>query len=293
MTNEETKEAVVEETEVKTEELKSVEATGENTEQDTTGDEDELSPWYYFFSQGCGWCKKSTPVVEELNKEGKLPEILLLDTAEPDNAKLRDELFAEYKVQCGTPFFINADTGENICGFREKDVLTKWLNGEHIPAPPRVKGRMPKPPLHGASEKEETTWTGEYNKWLQENDHMGEDFKSKQRTAKEILEAPRPKTDPPVVPNLSLPATTEESIDAWAKEVEKWQKENDHLPNLQNPDNMVQQLKARWNQMQGKPPAVGGRPNTAASDAKLNTLEAKISALEVKLDKVMNHFGVK
>ena len=75
MTNEETKEAVVEETEVKTEEPKSVEATGENNEQDTTGDEDELSPWYYFFSQGCGWCKKSTPVVEELNKEGKLPEL--------------------------------------------------------------------------------------------------------------------------------------------------------------------------------------------------------------------------
>ena len=38
MTNEETKEAVVEETEVKTEEPKSVEATGENNEQDTTGD---------------------------------------------------------------------------------------------------------------------------------------------------------------------------------------------------------------------------------------------------------------
>ena len=88
-------------------------------------------------------------------------------------------------------FQSNADTGENICGFREKDVLTKWLNGEHIPAPPRVKGRMPKPPLQGASEKEETTWTGEYNKWLQENDHMGEDFKSKQRKLEQYRTRPQ------------------------------------------------------------------------------------------------------
>ena len=32
--------------------------------------EEELSPWYYFFSQGCGWCKKASPVVEELIEEG-------------------------------------------------------------------------------------------------------------------------------------------------------------------------------------------------------------------------------
>ena len=40
-------------------------------------DEEEDSPWYYFYSQGCGWCKKSEPVVDELNKEGY--DILKLD----------------------------------------------------------------------------------------------------------------------------------------------------------------------------------------------------------------------
>ena len=28
------------------------------------------STLYYFYSQGCGWCKKSEPHVDELNKKG-------------------------------------------------------------------------------------------------------------------------------------------------------------------------------------------------------------------------------
>ena len=31
-------------------------------------DEEADSPWYYFYSQGCGWCKKSEPIVDELNE---------------------------------------------------------------------------------------------------------------------------------------------------------------------------------------------------------------------------------
>ena len=45
--------------------------------------------------------------------------------AEPDNQKLNKELQEEYGIQCGTPWFINADTGETICGFREKNELQK------------------------------------------------------------------------------------------------------------------------------------------------------------------------
>ena len=129
--------------------------------------EETQSQWYYFYTTGCGFCKKAEPIIDELVKEGY--DILKLDMAEPDNQKLNKELQEEYGIQCGTPWFINAETGESICGYREKDVLIKWLNGEHIPAPPRVKGRMPKPPLQGASEKEETTWTGEYNKFKKQN----------------------------------------------------------------------------------------------------------------------------
>ena len=35
------------------------------------------SPWYVFCSTGCGFCKKSEPIVEELNNEGY--DILVLD----------------------------------------------------------------------------------------------------------------------------------------------------------------------------------------------------------------------
>ena len=139
--------------EVKTE---AVEEVDETTVVDETTEEEELSPWYYFFSQGCGWCKKSTPVVEELIEDGH--DILILDLAEPDNQKLVNELKEEYSVQCGTPWFINADTGKQICGFREKDVIEKWLNGEDIPAPPRPTGPPPKTPLYGATNKEEIAW---------------------------------------------------------------------------------------------------------------------------------------
>ena len=43
--------------------------------------------------------------------------------AEPDNQKLNQELQQEYGTRCGTPWFINADTGKGICGFRDKDVV--------------------------------------------------------------------------------------------------------------------------------------------------------------------------
>ena len=80
MAKEKVQEAVVEETEVATAEAEVAEATEETTKETTTTDEtadaggDELSPWYYFFATGCGWCKKSSPVVEELNEDDKYPE---------------------------------------------------------------------------------------------------------------------------------------------------------------------------------------------------------------------------
>ena len=168
MAKEEVQEAVVEETEVATAEAEVAEATEEKTEdtaatdETANADEDELSPWYYFFATGCGWCKKANPVVDELNDDGH--DILMLDVAEPDNAKLRDELFAEYGTRCGTPWFVNADTGKSVCGFREKAVLEQWLKGEDIPEPPRPTGAPPKAPFQGSTNKENITWKKEYKK---------------------------------------------------------------------------------------------------------------------------------
>jgi thiol-disulfide isomerase/thioredoxin len=133
-------------------------------------EEVKQSQWYYFYSQGCGFCKKSEPIVDELNKEGH--DILKLDLAQGDNQKLNQELKKEYNLQCGTPWFINAETGKGICGYREKDIVEKWLDGEEIPAPPRPNGPPPMPPKDWNDEKEVQKWEEEYEKWRKENDHM-------------------------------------------------------------------------------------------------------------------------
>ena len=304
MAKEKVQEAVVEETEVATAkaevaEAEVAEAIEEVKEEPTTTDEtadageDEMSPWYYFFATGCGWCKKATPVVEALNKTGELPEILMLDVAEEDNRALRDELFAEYKTNCGTPWFVNADTGKGICGFREKDILTKWLNGEDIPEPPRPTGPPPKAPLMGSTNKEEIKWKKEYKVWLKDNDHMGEEWIKRQRTASQIIDAPRPKSDPPTVPDIRN--ASDADIDAWGEKLKVWQEENKHLPNLQPVDQVVTNFKNRKNQMAGQPPAAPAAGVAAApvDNAQLNTMDARVQALEVKIDKLMSHFGVK
>ena len=86
-------------------------------------DQEKLSPLYYFYSQGCGFCKKAEPIIDELIKEGH--DILKLDVAVPDNQGLKAELEKEYNIKCGTPWFINESTGKGICGFREKDIIKK------------------------------------------------------------------------------------------------------------------------------------------------------------------------
>jgi len=87
----------------------------------------------YIMNPKCGWCKKADPVVEELVKKGY--EITSLDMTQPDQAETANEAKAKYNAQCGTPLFLDAETGNMACGFREKDVLEKWAKGEEMPAP--------------------------------------------------------------------------------------------------------------------------------------------------------------
>ena len=273
---EEVKDAVVEEPK------EEVETTNEETNT-----EEELSPWYYFFSQGCGWCKKASPVVEELIDEGH--DILLLDLAEPDNQKLSNELKAEYGTQCGTPWFINADTGKGICGFREKDVLELWLKGEDIPEPPRPTGPPPKVPFQGSTNKQNIAWKKEYKTWLKDNEHMPDTWQKQQRSANEIIDSPRPKSDPPQFPQING-QTTDAVIDKWGEDMGKWQEENKHLPNMRPVDGTLTQMKQRRDQMAGKAPSA---PGAAVDNTKLNSMDARVQALEVKINKLMDHFGVK
>ena len=238
-------------------------------------EEPQESSWYYFYSQGCGWCKKSEPVVDELNKEGY--NILKLDLAEPDNQKIANEIKKEYNKQCGTPWFINAETGEGVCGFREKDILKKWLAGESIPEPPRPKGMPPRPPFMGATKKEENKWKKQYNAWLDDNQHLPEKQK---RSIEEILSQPRPKSEPPKAP--VGPETTEESIDKWGIEFGKWSKENSHLPNLQPVDVMVNNFKNRLKNASQQPNV----QTSQATSPKIDELEKRIAELEAKPESI-------
>ena len=226
------------------------------------------SPWYYFYSVGCAFCTKLEPIIDELNEEGH--EILKLDLSVPDNRKLATELSKEYQKNCGTPWLINADTGNHICGFRDKDIIIKWLNGEEPPPPPKIQGTMPRVPLMDDSKTKVKHWKKEYNKWLEVNKEV-----PNLQTAEQILERPRPKSLPPLMPKV---ASTEKELAKFKQTYQKWVDENKHLPNIQPVDRIIQNIK---NQQQNNPNMV------------VKNLEVKINTLEAKLDKMMKHFGVK
>jgi hypothetical protein len=223
---------------------------------------------YYAYSVGCGWCKKTEPLIDELNKDGY--NIQKLDVSVPENQTVINEVKAKYSQQCGTPYLVDADTGNMICGFREKDIIEKWANGEDIPAPPRPTGPPPRPPFMGATEEEETTWRTEYSKWLEKNEHLPENQK---KTADEILAMPRPKSQPPAPP---APTATDAELDAWGDKYDVWKEENGHLPNLQPVDLIKQRFKSQRDGAGGAPGApqvAGGTPNVtgATYNKDLNT----------------------
>ena len=89
----------------------------------------------YIMNPRCGWCTKADPVVAELVKEGY--DITTLDVSNPEDAERANSAKSKHNAQCGTPLFLDAETGNMACGFREKDVLEKWAKGEEMPAPPK------------------------------------------------------------------------------------------------------------------------------------------------------------
>ena len=240
------------------------------------------STLYYFYSVGCGYCKKADPIVDELIADGH--DILKLDLAEADNRGLKDEISKKYNKQCGTPWFIDAENGNQVCGYREKDVLEKWVNGEDIPAPPRPKSPPPKMPFHGATKKEENAWKKEYKKWAKENEHL-----PKIQDAEEILKRPRPKSDPPRPP---APNSTDEQYEEWGKKYDSWKSENGHLPNLQPTETILQRLKGQSQMVnqQGGPGAPGAPAGQLQNSA---GVESRLNLVERKLDKLIAHLGVK
>jgi len=243
--------------------------------------EKKQSTFYYFYSQGCGFCKKSEPIVDEINKEGKY-EILKLDVSDKDNQGLKNELEKEYNKKCGTPWFVDAETGNQVCGYREKDVIKKWLDGEDIPSPPRPTGPPPRVPFMDAPEKDVNKWKEEYGKWVEENSELPNVQK-----AEDILSRPRPKSDPPRPP---VPTATDEDLDKWGEEYGKWKEENGHLPNLQPTEVILQRLKQQRAAMEQQQKAQTDQNTGTAISPDQN---ARLQRLEQKMDKLIKHLGVK
>ena len=253
------------------EEVKQETSTDKNSTNQKNNSPEE-STLYYFYSVGCGFCKKAEPIVDELIKEGH--DILKLDLKEPDNVGLKNELSKKYGKQCGTPWFIDGSTGNQLCGFRDKETVTKWVNGEDIPAPPRPKSPPPKVPFHGATNDEINKWKEEYKKWSEENEHL-----PKIQPVEEILKRPRPKSDPPRPP---MNNATDEQLEEWGKSYDKWAKDNDHLPNLQPSSTIIERIKSQKN-IQNQNSGGNISPN----------LEARFQRIEQKVDKLIRHLGVK
>ena len=102
----------------------------------------EKSELFYIMNPRCGWCTKSDPVVEELRNEGY--KITTLDMSTPEDANRASEIKTKHDVQCGTPLFIDGNSGNMVCGFREKDALEPWAKGEPMKKPESRPAPSPK-----------------------------------------------------------------------------------------------------------------------------------------------------
>ena len=238
---------------------------------------EETSSLYYFYSVGCAFCKQVEPIVDELIKEGH--DILKLDISESENKKISQELSKEYNKQCGTPWLIDANTGNQMCGWKDKESIMKWVGGEDIPIPPTPNGMPPRVPFMDAKTEEIKKWKEDYNKWLENNQHLPD---NRRKTTDELLAMPRPKYSPPTQPS---PQATDSQLDEWGKKYEKWRKDNTHLPNLQPVENILESFKNRRNQMQQQQ-----QNNPQGLNPEQN---ARLVRLEQKVDKLIKHLGVK
>jgi len=224
------------------------------------------SELYYFYTVGCAYCKKVEPIVDELIEEGY--NILKLDLEEPENKQVMDELKVQHTFRCGTPFFIDPQTGNNVCGSRDKETLIKWTAGEQIPPLQQPVSPVPRVPLLGVSPDEEEKFVQEYNTWREENSHLPD-----LQTAQALLDLPRPKTQAPAPLN---PNSTPTQTEVWKTQYSKWVSENSHLPNIIPAETIIERvMKAKTNMQPGSP------------------VENRIRAIEIKLDRLMNHLGIR
>tara|TARA_R100001015_G_C4594304_1_gene149584 strand:- start:322 stop:1128 length:807 start_codon:yes stop_codon:yes gene_type:complete len=90
-----------------------------------------VSKLTYITSARCGWCRKADPIIEELQESGL--EITVLDVTVPEQKELATSIKKTHNASCGTPLFIDAESGNMVCGFSEERIR-KWAAGEKIEA---------------------------------------------------------------------------------------------------------------------------------------------------------------
>ena len=72
----------------------------------------------YFYSDYCHWCQQEKEVLAELSNDGY--------KVKPMNVGENPDLWKDYNIE-GTPTFVAAN-GDRLVGFKEKDILKKFLD---------------------------------------------------------------------------------------------------------------------------------------------------------------------
>ena len=90
----------------------------------------------------------------------------------------------------------------------------------------------------------------------------------------EIPQPPKPNGEAPLLPKDFF---DEEQVTNFKKQYEKWKEENKHIPGLQTAEEIIEKFKNHMKLQKQQKESLDGRLNT----------------IEQKMDKLMNHFGVK
>ena len=101
-----------------------------------------------------------------------------------------------------------------------------------------------------------------------------EEMIKKWADGEEIPEPPKPKSPPPPLPQ---DWDDNKIVDEWKQAYEKWKGENNHLPNVSPTEELVDKFKKQWE----------------ARKKQQQSLDGRVTSIEQKLDKLMNHLGVK
>ena len=105
-----------------------------------------------------------------------------------------------------------------------------------------------------------------------------EDTIKKWADGEKIPKPKKPKGPPPPPPN---DLDDVKLLDTWKKAYEDWRLENKHVPNLPNSDSILHRVKLQKNAV--------GNPKSHSP----RNIENRILQLEQKIDRLLNHLGVR